>query len=111
MRPRRTPTHRARCLAPWLVELGVSNENAGLGRRFFPLRLCRSDDFGSPLDTRRLREDFGAVGALPGELGLVAPKMAVGRSFLVHRAQQVEHLHDAFRSQVEVFGDELTDAL
>ena len=44
----------------------------------------------------------GLVGAFPGELGLVASKVAVRGSLLINGAQQVEHLHDAFGPQVKV---------
>ena len=44
----------------------------------------------------------GFVGALPGELGLFAAKVAVGGGFAVDGALQIEHLDNAFRAQVEM---------
>jgi type VI secretion system secreted protein Hcp len=44
------------------------------------------------------------VGSLPGELRLFAAEVAVGGGLLVDRTQQVEHLDDALRTQVEVLG-------
>ena len=42
------------------------------------------------------------IGRFPGELGLLAAEVAVGRGLRVDRAQEVEHLHDAARAKVEV---------
>jgi hypothetical protein len=42
------------------------------------------------------------VDRFPAEFRLVAAEVAVGGGLLVDRAQQVEHLHDALRAQVEV---------
>src|SRR5688572_26840055 len=47
----------------------------------------------------------GLVGRFPGEFGLFAAEVAVGGGLLVHRTQQIEHLDDALRPQVEVLGD------
>jgi hypothetical protein len=40
------------------------------------------------------------VGALPGELGLLTTKMTVGGGLFIDRAQEVEHLDDAFAVHV-----------
>src|SRR5216110_4045167 len=45
---------------------------------------------------------LGEIGALPGELGLGAAEVAVGRGLLVDRSQQVEHLPQTVGCQVEV---------
>src|SRR2546429_1489470 len=55
---------------------------------------------------RRLFKRERLVGCFPGELGLFAAEVAVGGGLLVDRAQQIEHLDDALRSQVEVLGDQ-----
>ena len=46
------------------------------------------------------------VGALPSKFRLLAAEVAVGGGFAVNRAQQVEHLDDAFRAQVEMFANQ-----
>ena len=45
------------------------------------------------------------VGALPSKFGLFAAEMAVCGGFAVNRAQEVEHLDDAFGAQVEMFAN------
>jgi hypothetical protein len=53
--------------------------------------------------TPRVRlQRFRLVGRFPGEFRFVTAEVAVGGGLAVDRAQQVEHLHDAFRAQVEV---------
>ena len=52
------------------------------------------------------REGRGAIGALPGELGLAAAKMPVGRGLLVDRPHEVQHLAQPVRCQVEVLADD-----
>ncbi|OMP13799.1 hypothetical protein COLO4_00928, partial [Corchorus olitorius] len=56
-------------------------------------------------------QDGGLVGALPREFRLFAAEVAVGGGLGVDRAQQVQHLHDAFRAQVEVLLHQLGDFL
>src|SRR5688572_5094575 len=51
------------------------------------------------------------VRRFPGEFRLVAPEVAVGRGLLVDRPQQVEHLDDALRPQVEVLAHQLRELL
>src|SRR5262245_46236471 len=78
-----------------------------------PLHGTRSPRHGSPrpalpdpaLTAQRLR----LVRALPGELGLTAPEMAVGRRDAVPRAAKVEMIADRGRAQVEVLLHQLTD--
>src|SRR3989344_1877411 len=42
------------------------------------------------------------IGLLPAEFGLFAAEVAVGCGLLIDRAQQVQHLDDALRAQVEM---------
>src|SRR6185503_12677642 len=46
----------------------------------------------------------GLIGGFPGELGLFAAEVAVGRGLLEDGTLQVEHLDDALGTQVEVLG-------
>ena len=59
------------------------------------------------LQPRRRPQRRGLVRALPRELRLIAPEVAVRSGLLVDRAQQIEHLDDAFRAQVEVLAHQL----
>src|SRR5262245_2919926 len=54
------------------------------------------------LDPRLGRESLRPVGPLPRELRFVAAEMTVGGGLLVDRPQQVKHLDDALRPQIEV---------
>src|SRR5690606_8794802 len=78
------------------------------------------------LELCRLAQLVGLVGLLPRERGRLlllagtvdvldglrlAAEVAVGRGGLVHRVDQVEHLDDAVRTQVEVLADQLLDHL
>ena len=56
-----------------------------------------------------IRQRLGLVGPLPGETGIVTAEVAVGRRLPVDRAEQVEHLDDALRPQVEMGADKLLD--
>ena len=49
------------------------------------------------------------VGVLPGEVGVAATEVAVGCGVAIDRSQQVQVLHDGFRAQVEMFGDQRFD--
>src|SRR5574340_1053116 len=55
------------------------------------------------------------VSTFPLELWLFTAEVTISRGLLVDRTQQVEHLHDAFRAQVEMalhqFGDLLVGDL
>src|SRR5437588_11384037 len=44
------------------------------------------------------------IGGFPCEFRLFAAEMAVSGGFLIDRAQQIEHLHNALRAQVEMLG-------
>src|SRR5438067_3227354 len=55
---------------------------------------------------RRLFKCERLVGCFPGELGLLAAEVAVGGGLLVDWAQEIEHLDDASRPQIEVLGHE-----
>ena len=55
------------------------------------------------LQTSSSLEQRGLVCALPGEVRLVAAKVAVGGGFAVNGSQQIEHVNNAFGSQVKVF--------
>jgi hypothetical protein len=44
----------------------------------------------------------GQVGAFPSDSGFVAAKVTIGSCFALNRAQEVEHLDDAFGAQVKV---------
>src|SRR5882757_2914896 len=70
------------------------------GRRRLPTWSARKGAFIERLGG--LLERQGFVGSFPGEFGLLAAEVAVGRGLLVDRAQEVEHLDDALRPQVEV---------
>src|SRR5688572_8861492 len=84
------------------------------GRNRLPTWSARNGGFiGNPLKRKpgssrlcRLFKSQSLVGGFPGELGLFAAEVAVGGGLLVDRTQQIEHLDDAFRPQVEVLGDE-----
>src|SRR2546423_13033284 len=55
-------------------------------------------------------QGVGAVGALPGEVGVVAAEVAVRGGLLVDGAVQGELLAERAGAEVEVLGDELGDA-
>ena len=59
-----------------------------------PLRLL--------VETRVAAQDRGLVGALPGEVGVFAAEVAVGRGLLVDGPQQLQVADDGRRTQVEV---------
>src|SRR5438105_9267244 len=77
------------------------------GRSRLPTWSARNGGF---MDTsgflRRLFKCERLVGCFPGELGLLAAEVAVGGGLLVDRAQEIEHLDDASRPQIEVLGHE-----
>src|SRR4029450_5488003 len=54
-------------------------------------------------------ERVGLVRALPGEVVVVTPEVAVGRGLRVDRATKLEVTLDRRRTQVEVLTDELLD--
>ena len=54
------------------------------------------------LQTSRSAQDGGFVGFFPSELGLFAAEVTVSRCLGVNRAQQIQHLNDAFRTQIKV---------
>src|SRR5579862_7683639 len=56
-------------------------------------------------------ELVGAVGALPGEVGLAAAEVPVRRGLRVDRAEQVQRGNDRTRPQVEDLHDRVLDAL
>ena len=60
-------------------------------------------------EPRGLAQRVRAVGALPGEVVVVAAEVAVGGGLLVDRPVQVELLAKRARAQVEVLGDQLGD--
>ena len=53
-----------------------------------------------------LAQRVGAVGALPGEVVVVAAEVAVGRGLLVDRPVQAQLLAERARAQVEVLVDQ-----
>src|SRR6478609_399129 len=55
-------------------------------------------------------QGVGAVGALPGEVGVVAAEVAVCGGLLVDGAMQGELLAERAWAEIEVLGDELGDA-
>ena len=59
------------------------------------------------LRTNGAFEGFDFVGALPGEVGVFAAKVAVSGCLAVNRAQQVKVLDDGARAQVEHFAPSL----
>ena len=63
------------------------------------------------LQPRRCTQRLHLVRPLPRELRLLAAEVAVGGGLLVDRAQQVEHLDDALRAQVEMRVDQRGDLL
>src|SRR5256885_16526665 len=75
------------------------------GRSRLPTWSARNGGFMKGL-LRRLFQREHLVGGFPGELGLFATEVAVGGGLLVDRAQQVEHLDDALRPQIEVLDDQ-----
>src|SRR6185369_17839923 len=68
-------------------------------------------EISSAFDSRIGSQRGGLVGSFPGEVRIVATEVAIGRRLAVDGTQQVEHLHDALRAQVEVLGDQLLDLL
>src|SRR5256884_8588639 len=75
------------------------------GRSRLPTWSARNGGFMKGL-LRRLFQREHLVGGFPGELGLFATEVAIGGGLLVDRAQQVEHLDDALRPQIEVLDDQ-----
>ncbi len=63
----------------------------------------RARGSGAP-SASRLAQRVRLVGALPGEVGVLAAEVAVGRGLLVDRPVQVELLAERARAQVEVLG-------
>src|SRR4051812_45199871 len=61
------------------------------------------------LPPRRVAQQAGLVGFLPGAVVVLAPEVAVGRRLLVDRPVQVEVVAEGARAQVEVLGHELGD--
>src|SRR5450830_1891696 len=55
------------------------------------------------LEACRGLECSSLVGTFPREFRLFAAEVAVSSGLLIDRAQQIEHLHDAFWTQVKVF--------
>src|SRR6185437_16506543 len=110
----------------WLFRRGGHPPTA---RGSDPLRKRRG--VKASLDLRRLAQGFGAVRRFPrkrgGGLGLLhqfaavaffplvgvlerlAAEVAVGRGGLVDRVDQIQHLDDAVRAQVEMLTDQLLD--
>jgi hypothetical protein len=64
---------------------------------------------GEPRDRRLCAQGSCLVGRFPGELGFVTAEVPVGSGLAVDRAQQIERLDDAFRTQVEVLADQFDD--
>src|SRR5580692_3796791 len=62
------------------------------------------------LDIRGFRECGGLVRGFPREFRLFTTEVAVSSGLLVDRTQQIEHLDDALRTQIEMalheFGDD-----
>src|ERR1051326_3943531 len=83
---------------------GSATKTAGAGPRTPPARKIR-------LNTSRGTQGCSFVGALPGELRLVAAEVPERRRLLVNRPAQVELLHDAARSELEVAAHDLGDLL
>ena len=65
----------------------------------------------SGLQAGVVTQQGSAVGGFPGEFRLIAAKMAVGGRLLVNRAEQIEHVDDALRTQVEVLLDQRSQGL
>ena len=65
-------------------------------------RGCDSAILGGAHSLGLIGECCGAIGALPGELRLGAAEMPVGRGLLVDRADQVQHLAQPVRCEIEV---------
>src|ERR1700721_3745698 len=70
---------------------------------------CRSAE--KSLDADGGAELVGAVDALPGEIGLGAAEVPVGRRLRVDRAEQVQRVDDGSRPQVEDLEDRVLDLL
>ena len=67
--------------------------------------------FGVALQASVSSQSCRLICAFPLELGLFTTEMAVGGRLLIDRAQQVEHLHDALGTQVEMFLHQFGDLL
>src|SRR6202042_1765587 len=70
---------------------------------------CRSAE--KSLDADGGAQLVGAVDALPGEIGLGAAEVPVGRRLRVDRAEQVQRVDDGPRPQVEDLQDRVLDLL
>src|SRR4029077_10115588 len=90
---------------PWCGE--STQGSVPTPRRDFP-RPDLPANYGSPASSRsglgagRGLQGLGAVGALPGELRLLAAEVAVGRGLLEDRAVQVEVLAEGAGAHVEL---------
>src|SRR5450631_3147675 len=56
-------------------------------------------------------QNRGLVCRFPSKVRFFATKVAVSSGVLVDRTQQVKHLHDALRTQVEVSFHQISDLL
>jgi len=89
-----------------MPNLNAKSRSTGVERLLLAPDLVWGLAFAWGLQTRSRFQCGRAVGALPGEVGLVAAKVAISGGLAVDRAQQVEHLDDAFGAQVKVLGDQ-----
>ena len=91
-------------------ELSMAQDRRSLPRRSHGRRWPAPErppgDYGVPASSP---QQLRLVGALPGQVQVLATEVAVGRGLPVDRAPQVEGADDAARAQVEVPLDELLD--
>src|ERR1700694_4127981 len=94
-----TPRSSSAEISPFFLFARISCNSRGRSR--LPTWSARNGGFMKDF-LRRLFQRERLVGGFPGELGLFAPEVAVRGGLLVDRPQQVEHLDDALRTQVEM---------
>src|SRR3978361_665498 len=88
----------------------MQNRPSALGVRsaFFCSLEAIAASIGDYSDLKRSRPQCSRlVGGFPCEFRLFAAEMAVSGGFVIERAQQVKHLPNALRTQVEMLGDQL----
>src|SRR5215217_9003342 len=94
----------------WWAAVELPNrKSSGKSRMRLPLPVTSGLGERGGLDAGCAGQGLGLVGALPGEVRVLAAEVAVGGGLLVDRAVQVQVVAEGARPQVEVLVDELGD--